>query len=430
MKSQDTLFLEQDKELYKYLHVYLLLLIFEGVFRKWIRLSNQDIFYFLRDLLVVLVILKLVFSSRFKNSSDHNIRFGLNIIFLFFSIYAFIAIAIQSIPAQVVLFGFRNYTSIFMLVYLCSYIRDKSRIFDKIYKAFLLALFFQLPIVVLQVSSGPNSFVNKTGWEIGATVFTSGEVVRPTGTFTNALGLGYYLLIVFGLLLSAHLKGFTTQKSANLNSLALFMLLIISAISGSRTVLLGLSLTALLFVFVSIKRLFQNNGGIKHTGKSSRLLLLFMYTSLVFILYKLVPVINAFIFRLNYQTEGNSGTRSRVLNSIFGYQYSDLTLIGTGMGTRHQSALALGWIQPWVENETLRWSAELGLFGFTLIILRQIWILSLAASVLIRNVEYRNLSPMIFISMGPFLVSGISTQPTIQGMSAVMMLMLVFRNRI
>ena len=317
-----------------------------------------------------------------------------------------------------------------MLVYLCSYIRDKSRIFDKIYKAFLLALFFQLPIVVLQVSSGPNSFVNKTGWEIGATVFTSGEVVRPPGTFTNALGLGYYLLIVFGLLLSAHLKGFTTQKSANLNSLALFMLLIISAISGSRTVLLGLSLTALLFVFVSIKRLFQNNGGIKHTGKSSRLLLLFMYTSLVFILYKLVPVINAFIFRLNYQTEGNSGTRSRVLNSIFGYQYSDLTLIGTGMGTRHQSALALGWIQPWVENETLRWSAELGLFGFTLIILRQIWILSLAASVLIRNVEYRNLSPMIFISMGPFLVSGISTQPTIQGMSAVMMLMLVFRNRI
>jgi hypothetical protein len=107
-----------------------------------------------------------------------------------------------------------------------------------------------------------------------------------------------------------------------------------------------------------------------------------------------------------------------------------MSLLGNGMGTHHQSALALGWIEPWVENEVSRWISELGVFGLVLILVRQFWIVFLAASIFARNVKYVNIGPIIFIALGPFLFGGITTQPTVQGMSAVITLVLVFRNRI
>ena len=120
----------------------------------------------------------------------------------------------------------------------------------------------------------------------------------------------------------------------------------------------------------------------------------------------------------------------RIIDSIFGYQISGVSLFGSGIGTRHQSALALGWIQPWVENESVRWSAEIGILGLLLVVLRQIWISYLAFDVVFNKVCYSHLAPMIFVPLGPFLVSGISTQPTIQGMSAIMIIFIVFRKYI
>ena len=420
----------QDIEIYKYLRLYILLVIYEGVFRKWIRLTDQDIFYFARDMFIMLAILRISTSNRFKNSPDRNIRILLVTIFAFFFGYAYLAIAVQNIPILVVAFGFRNYSSILLLAYLCSYLQDKSKIFETIHKSFLVSLIFQLPLVVLQVVSAKDSFVNRTGWEIGASVFTSGEVVRPPGTFTNALGLGYYLLITFGLILSAFLKGFETKRSANVNLVAFFMLVVISAISGSRTVLLGLFLATFLFAIMRIKGRLNRSSTSNHVKKSSPLIAAIMSISIAYVLYKLINVINAFLFRVRYQTEGGSGTKDRVVDAVFNYNYSEMSLLGNGMGTHHQSALALGWIEPWVENEVSRWISELGVFGLVLILVRQFWIVFLAASIFARNVKYVNIGPIIFIALGPFLFGGITTQPTVQGMSAVITLVLVFRNRI
>ena len=420
----------QDSEIYRYLRLYLLLVIYEGVFRKWIRLTDQDIFYFARDIFIILSILKISTSNRFKNTSDRNIRVLLLVMFTFFITYAYLAIAFQKIPIPVVAFGIRNYSSVLSLAYLCSYLQDKSRIIETIYRSFVVSLIFQLPLVLLQVTSTKNSFINRTGWEIGASIFTSGEVVRPPGTFTNALGLGYYLLITFGLIMSAFLKGFETKRAANVNLVALFILVVISAISGSRTVLFGLILATFLYVILRIKKIVSKNATRNHLKKSSRLIAAIMSILITYVLYKLFNVINAFLFRVRYQTEGSSGTKDRIVDAIFGYHFSEMSLLGNGIGTHHQSALALGWIEPWVENEVTRWISELGIFGLVLILVRQFWIIFLAASIFARNVKYVNISPIIFVALGPFLFGGITTQPTVQGMSAVIMLVLAFRNRI
>jgi O-antigen ligase len=143
-----------------------------------------------------------------------------------------------------------------------------------------------------------------------------------------------------------------------------------------------------------------------------------------------MDVINAFLFRLRYQTEGGSGTLSRVIDSIFGYEISSISLFGSGIGTRHQSAIALGLNQSWVENETVRWSAEIGLLGLVILLIRQIWITYLAVNLLFNGDRFDYIGPMIFVALGPFLISGISTQPTIQGMSAIMLIFLIFRKEI
>jgi O-antigen ligase len=390
----------QDSEIYRYLRLYLLLVIYEGVFRKWIRLTDQDIFYFARDIFIMLSILRISTSNRFKNTSDRNIRILLIVIFTFFITYAYLAIVVQNTPVPVVAFGFRNYSSVLLLAYLCSYLQDKSRIFETIYRSFLVSLIFQLPLVLLQVISAKDSFINRTGWEIGATFFTSGEVVRPPGTFTNALGLGYYLLITFGLILSAFLNGFETKRSANVNLVALFMLVVISAISGSRTVLLGLFLATFLYVILRIKKMINRNATSNQLKKSSRFIAAIMSISITYVLYKLTNVINAFLFRIRYQTEGGSGTKDRIVGAVFDYNYSEMSLLGNGIGTHHQSALALGWIEPWVENEVSRWISELGIFGLVLILVRQFWIVFLAASIFARNVKYVNIGPIIFIALG------------------------------
>jgi hypothetical protein len=420
----------QDKSLYRFLKFYILLVIFEGVFRKWIRLSNVDVFYFLRDLITVLFILKILFLRRHKTLKNQKTRISLNILFSIFILYGFIAVVVQNIPVAVVIFGIRNFVSIFLLVYICSFICDKNRIFTATYRIFIGSLFIQLPIVLLQVVSQPNSFINKTSWDLGASVFTSGEFVRPPGTFTNALGLGYFILITYGLILGSFLKGFGTRKAANRNLVALFLVMIIAAISGSRTVLFGLSLTTSLFVILRLKRMTLESEKSSISKRSSSSILILFSVLIIYVLYKLADVINAFLFRLKYQTEGGNGTRLRIIDSIFGYHISEISLFGTGIGTRHQSALALGWIQPWVENESVRWSAEIGVFGLLLIILRQFWISFIAINVLLNKVKFDYLGPMIFVSLGPVLVSGISTQPTIQGMSAIMLIFLVFRKLI
>jgi hypothetical protein len=291
----------------------------------------------------------------------------------------------------------------------------------------MYCLFIQLPIVILQVLSGPDAFINKTSWDLGASVFTSGEVVRPPGTFTNALGLGYFLLTCFGLVLSTNLKRSKSNSETNLNYIAFISILGISAISGSRTVIFGLISTICVYlVFRLTKKL--NKSSIQN--KVSPFLRIFTVLGTLFVLYKMIDVINAFLYRVQYQTEGGEGTRNRIIDSIFGYQIQNLTFFGSGIGSRHQSALALGWIQPWVENESIRWSAELGLIGFLLIIIRQIWICYLAIQCFTKKFQNNYLAPIIFVTLGPVLLSGLSTQPSVQGTSAILIGIIFHRTKV
>lgn len=418
--------LREDFTIYRFIKFYILLLVFEGVFRKWIQVVSVDIFYFLRDLIGFVFCLKLFLFSKSKMyDGSRNLFYLIAVVIV--SVTSFVAVTIQKVPLEVALFGIRNYLSLLIIAFTLSYLKDFRFLFKAIYQVYIYCLFIQLPIIVLQVLSGPEAFINKTSWDIGASLFTSGEVVRPPGTFTNALGLGYFLLTCFGLVLSTNLRRNKSTSETNLNYIAFISILGISAISGSRTVIFGLISTFCIYV---VFRFAKKRSGPSIKNNVSPFLRIFALLGTLFVLYKMIDVINAFFFRVQYQTEGGAGTRDRIIDSIFGYQIQNLTFFGSGIGTRHQSALALGWIQPWVENESIRWSAELGLVGFLIIIVRQIWICNLSIQSFKAKFQNDYLSPVIFVSLGPILLSGLSTQPSVQGSSAILIGIIFHRTKL
>lgn len=421
--------LRGDAIILRFIKLYTLMVIFEGVFRKWIQISHLDFFYFARDLLGFLFCLRLILSHRFT------LYTGATVIFYQFAFVAvgfafFYSVVMLQIPISVAVFGTRNFLSILLVGFILSYLHNFGKLFRAIYSVLVKSLIPQFLIVLFQVSSGPEAFINKTRWNQGASLFTSGETVRPPGTFTNALGLGYYLLICFGFVMAAHLHGNMSLRDSNINAIAFFVILGISALAGSRTVILGLILSVSLYLFIRLRngRMLENSP--MNRKKASRGLIIILVGVVLFSLYKLSDVLYAFLFRIQYQTEGFAGTRSRVIDSIFGYDINGLTWFGTGIGTRHQSALALGWAQTWVENETLRWSAELGILGFLLIVIRQIWIAMLTFKVLFSSRNSQFLAPIIFVSLGPIMFSGLSTQPSVQGVSALLIGIILHRTKI
>jgi hypothetical protein len=428
MKALKHNFSPQDATIYRFLRIYLVILITEGIFRKWIQIFPFDLFYFLRDLIGFLFCLRLLTSPRFRIHAGAKIFIYQSAIPLI-SIAIFYATVVRNVPLSVALFGARNYLSLLPIGFILLYLENTEEVFQRLYSVFISSLSFQFPVVVLQVLSGPDAFINKTGWDQGASLFTSGQVVRPPGTFTNALGLGYYLLICYGLVLGARIRQFRNVREANVNTLAFFSIVGMSALAGSRTVILGLALTTILYLMLQLKSHFSQVSSTVVRWRVSPILSVFLILSTVTILYKLVDVIDAFAYRIRYQTEGSSGTLSRVLESIFGYHIEDLTWFGSGIGTRHQSAIALGWIQPWVENETIRWSAELGIFGFVLVVGRQFWVAKIAFLEFFQKPSIHYFAPIVFVSLGPILLSGVSTQPSVQGLSAVLIGLLLNMSR-
>ncbi len=113
--------IREDRIILRFIQLYTLMVIFEGVFRKWIQISSLDLFYFARDLLGFLFCLKLILSPKFK------IYTGARVIVYQFAVVAvgfavFYSVVILQIPLSVALFGTRNFLSLLVVGFVLSYL--------------------------------------------------------------------------------------------------------------------------------------------------------------------------------------------------------------------------------------------------------------------------------------------------------------------
>jgi len=384
------------------IQIYLFLLFFEGIFRKWFRLSSLDFFYILRDAIIFLAI----FLSLARNRLPLSV--SVKCINLFFVALIFFA-GIQSLfipnPSAVYILGLRNYFSPLLLIYYLLITKSLGKFHEILFRWTPSLIFLETILCILQALAPRSSFLNLTTTGSEAMV-TSGLQVRPLGTFTSSLGFSYFLCFIYSYSLTVYRK-WRIQKSIIIFS-CIFLNI---ALSGTRTVPLNVLFISLMYF------LFFERGG----GKFRFLSFSILTITSIFLLVSntiLKQVWSAFQVRLKYQTEGSTGTLTRIFDPVLGIRIEDLSFLGSGIGKHHASAFPYLGSSSWIEIESFRWIAELGIIGLLLYLGRfLIPLIAITGSILKGNFDER-----FFMLSGliPFLIfGGVTTQPTVQGFSGL-----------
>lgn len=384
------------------IQVYVFLLFFEGIFRKWVQLTNLDFFYILRDAILICGILWNLI--RIRSTLSASVKY-LNLFFVFFIFFTGIQGILIPNPITISLLGLRNYFAPLLLIYYLLITKSFGRLHEILLRWSPSLVLLETFLCILQALSPRSAFLNLTTTGSDAIV-TSGLQVRPLGTFTSSLGFSYFLCFIYSFCLTVYRK-WSIQKSIIVFS-SIFLSI---ALSGTRTVPLNvLFITVMYFLFVK-----SGNGKLKFLSFS------IVTTFAIFLIVSntvLKQVWIAFQIRLKYQTEGSTGTVARILDPLIGIEIQDLSFLGNGIGKHHASAFPYLGSSFWIEIESFRWIAELGMIGLILYAIRVVIpLIAIARSISIGKFDesYFMLSGLL-----PFLVfGGITTQPTVQGFSSL-----------
>lgn len=239
----------------------LLIAIFEGSVRKWISQDIGTLLIIIRDLIVILTIIISVFenTSILKNPI-------VKILFLwcfFVIIWGLLQSLINQTPFILMIVGFR-----FWLLYLIFSVFVGLSLnnyeIDKIVKILFTIAIVVVPLVLLQFSLPPDSFINKQVDNDTESIFKLTEdIVRTTGTFSFTVGQANFIALLTPLTLGYLSSGFIHGEKSKLPLWATLAVFICVILSGSRGVILLFSFIFLLYIifnfFLSRKKLSNND---------------------------------------------------------------------------------------------------------------------------------------------------------------------------
>lgn len=230
-----------------------LILIFDGVLRKYGLPEYQRPLILLRDPVVFYLYI-------------HALRHGLmqRSAFLFtglvFAMLTIIVVGIQmetsAVPTFMMVYGFRMYYSLLLLPFVMAVVLNNQDL-QRFFRLNLILVTLMAPLMVLQVVSSPQDWINTGGAMDDALLFRNlsyAGFVRPSGFFTSTGGAGPFLMLVGAIVLSVALM----PKSERGCSQRLFVagtlsLMVCASVCGNRGALLGLLLVgvgALLLTFI------------------------------------------------------------------------------------------------------------------------------------------------------------------------------------
>jgi len=344
----------------------LILVILEGVIRKWILPQSSDLIYFLKDFVLLGAYFQYFLSSESKYPFKNNIL----TIFLLFSLsWGIVQIFNPSLGSPIIgLFGLKAYFYYIPLMWMLpSLFQSKEELISFLRFYLLLAIPVCL-LAVVQFFSPASSPINVyAGGEESIATFAGIDAPRVTGTFSYLAGYSTYLSICFTLLVP--LLALPQPKIWQLLALTEALLVVsTSFMTGAR----GLLFFEVMFVvgYVIFLTLFHSSAII---ASAQKLVLP------VFIILAVVPrffgrAVDAFSSR----TE-SSESQAEFSNRIFAFfseprQAAQFKggLDSFGIGATHQATNALrqvldlpfGEMLPPSEDEPGRIVLEVGLLGF------------------------------------------------------------------
>ena len=240
--------------------VYFFLLIFEGVFRKWLLPQYSDVLLVVRDPVVIVIYMLAIKARLFPRT---NWILSLGIIGLLSWLVALLVLEpyLSLKPLFLVTgFGFRCNFLHLPLIFVMGRALDADDV-KKLGWWILIGLLPMALLLAFQFNSDPESFVNRTAGLGEAQQITAGSgKIRPPGTFSFVSGVIFYAALS-----AAYLLYGAMTRGAYRNWLlfsAGFALVITIGVSGSRSVLLAVLvvLASLLLIIVVRPRAVNSFG--------------------------------------------------------------------------------------------------------------------------------------------------------------------------
>lgn len=346
------------------------LVVFEGVFRKWVFPEFGQSVYFAKD-----VLLLGGYVGAFAPSIIHRRpvfeRHPANVFLFLLLVLGLCELANPALPnLRVGLFGLKAYLFDAPLLYLVPRAFPNGRQLRRIWIAFLACAAIPLVLGILQFSAPVDSELNRYAWEDEAgsdSVATFGEAnrVRITGTFSYISGYTVYLTVVvlmgFPVMLSER-KRWIRGATCGVMMLALGNLFM----TGSRGPFLILALASVMLLVLAFR-----HGAL--VGARATLVVLVTLPLAVVIAQNAFPEAwTSFFERVTDNEDVGERLTGMVSNPVPAAEAAGV--FGYGIGATHQAA---GFLvpagtaykrPPEAEGEWERIMLELGPIGFLLVV--------------------------------------------------------------
>ena len=345
--------------------------ILEGALRKWVLPGFGSPLYFAHDAVAVFSYAALLFSGHRLSLS----RLGL--LPLFFSLALLMVAAVQALvedlPIGVVIVGVVTYASPAISLCLFALHSSRDRVIDLAGRLVMWSLLLQALLTIIQTASPRESFWNSVGSSGDVGLFTSGDVVRATGTFTSPSGLTAFTGVAVAITVSRFLSSARVSAVQSVNLVCCVVLL---ALGGSRGAL-GLALVCIASALAWVALAVASG---RRAGVRRFLVTIVAAVAAYFLVAELfATVLTAFTDRIEAATRSESFVQ-RLSASAFSYAQLDATSLrwfGDGLGTHTLAGRAAGSKLPWEEVELTRWVMEFGHLGLLAGALRQLCALAL-----------------------------------------------------
>lgn len=389
---------------------YVVLWIYEGAVRKWIPGAATS-FYVLRDVLLVAQVIFLVLSpARRVRTAPWFATLALPILVVTIG-----QVFSDSLPLDVAILGLRSYLSPLLFVSLVV-VYGEARLLQPILKTVMIAIPVQLGVCVAQVLSPPQSVINA---QVGsdAASFINFGVVRPSGTFSAPAGLATFVPVALSLALFCFASWSLRGRWVGL--LGGMGCLLLTAISGSRGIVLNVTMVVVVYGIGSLFS-WRRKSGLPFASIAALVIACGSVASLVF-----ASVLDSFFLRFADASRSEDPLK-RLIDQTIGFLEYPATLWGSGAGSRSQAGIAAGSGLQWLEVDSERWVAELGVIGIALAVVRIGSVLLLVGAIP-RMIQRENwLFVLVAASFLPTLASGSLTQtPSAQAGGAVAVALLV-----
>lgn len=184
------------------------MLLFEGVLRKWVAPAYSQYLFFVRDPFLLVLYWHAWRADAFRDAGPL-LHAGLA-----FSVVAILLALVQSIGfgdsrlIAVLAYGWRQYFLYLPLPFAMAATLNRSFLLRFARHAFL-AIILTAPLALLQANTSPSAVLNRGTADDESLQFQSfaytGELIRPSGPFTSAVGMKEIIPSTFALLLAVWL---------------------------------------------------------------------------------------------------------------------------------------------------------------------------------------------------------------------------------